>query len=201
MSLWSRQSIAVKLPVTLVLLLLAAFGAMAIASYFEMRRAVVAIASERLEQAARQMAGVLGSSSLQRLALMKTLMNNPDVRTYLRAPGPLRAEAAGATLRTYLGNAAETGNVELWDPAGRRLLAVGATFAEATGPALELLKAELQAADPPVIGKLRPEGVDSVVYTIGGPISEAGSVLGFIVERRRLANACRPSRPWRFLPA
>ena len=189
MSLWSRQSIAVKLPVTLVLLLLAAFGAMAIASYFEMRQAVVAIAGERLEQAARQMAGVLGSSSLQRLALMKTLMNNPDVRTYLRAPGPLRAEAAGATLRTYLGNAAETGNVELWDPAGRRLLAVGATFAEATGPALELLKAELQAADPPVIGKLRPEGVDSVVYTIGGPISEAGSVLGFIVERRRLANA------------
>ena len=57
MSLWSRQSIAIKLPVTLVLLLLAAFAAMAVTSYLEMRQAMVAIAAERLEQAARQMAG------------------------------------------------------------------------------------------------------------------------------------------------
>ncbi len=191
MSFWSRQSIAVKLPVTLVLLLLAAFGAMAIVSYFELRRAVVAIASDRLEQAARQMAGVLGSSSVQRLALMKTLMNDPDVRGYLRAPDPSRAAAADVAMRTYLGNAAETGNVELWDPAGRRLIAVGATFAEATGPELELLKAELPAAGAPVIGKLRLEGIDSVVYAVGGPIPEAGATLGFIVERRRLANAAQ----------
>ncbi len=146
MSLWSRQSIAVKLPVTLVLLLLAAFGAMAIASYFEMRKAVVAIAGERLEQAARQMAGVLGSSSRQRLVLMQTLMSNPEVRGYLARAGSVARGGRRRSMRTYLGNAAEIGNVELWDPAGRRLLAVGATFAEATGPALELLKAELQAA-------------------------------------------------------
>jgi len=190
-SFWSRQSIAVKLPVTLVLLLLAAFGAMAIASYFEMRKAVVAIAGERLEQAARQMAGVLGSSSRQRLVLMQTLMNNPDIRGYLRAPDPSRAEAVADEMRTYLGSAAEMGNVELWDPAGRRLLAVGATFTEATGPALDLLKAELQAAEPPVIGKLRLEGSDAVVYTVGGPVIDSGSPLGFIVERRRLANAAQ----------
>ena len=189
MSFWSRQSIAVKVPVTLVLLLLAAFGAMAIASYFEMRKAVVAIAGERLEQAARQMAGVLGSSAQQRLALMQTLMNNPDVRGYLRAPDTLRAEAAAAAMQTYLGSAAEIGSVELWDPAGRRLLAVGATFDEVTGPALELLKAELQAAETPAVGKLRPEGTDDVVYAVGGPISDAGAALGIIVERRRLTNA------------
>ena len=191
MSLWSRQSIAVKLPATLVLLLLAAFGAMAVASYFVMRQAVVAIAAERLEQAARQMAGVLGNSSRQRLALMQTLMRNAEVRAYLRAPDPSRADAAAAAMRTYLGSAADTGNVELWDPAGRRLLEAGATFAEASGPALEMLTAELQAVDSPVIGKLRHEGGDSVVYAAGGRLADAGSPLGFIVERRRLANAAQ----------
>lgn len=188
MSLWSRQSIAVKLPVTMVLLLLAAFGAMAVASYFVMRQAVVAIAAERLEQAAGQMAGVLGNSSRQRLALMQTLMRNSEVRGYLRAPDPSRAEAAAAAMRTYLGNAAEIGNVELWDPAGRRLLAAGATFAEATGPALDMLKAELQAIDTPVIGKLRHEGADAIVYAVGSRLADAGSPTGYIVERRRLAN-------------
>lgn len=83
MSLWSRQSIAVKLPVTLVLLLLAAFAAMAVASYFAMRQAVVELAAERLEQAARQMAAVLGNSSRQRLALMQRLMRNAEVTGFL----------------------------------------------------------------------------------------------------------------------
>jgi len=189
-SLWSRQSIAVKIPVTLVLLLLAAFVAMAVASYFEMRQAVVAIAAERLEQAARQMAGVLGTSSRQRLTLMQTLMRNAAVRDFLRAPDPSRAEAASAAMRTHLGNAAEIANVELWNPAGRRLLAAGATFAEATGPALDMLKAELQAIDTPVIGKLRPEG-ETLVYAVGGRAADAGAPLGYIVERRRLGNAAQ----------
>ena len=188
MSWWSRQSIAVKLPVTLILLLLAAFGAMAVASYFAMRQEVVALAAERLEQAAAQMAGVLGQSTRQRLALMQTLMRNPDVRGYLRAPDPSRADAAAAAMRAYLGNAAEIGNVELWDPAGRRLLAAGATFNEATGPALDMMKAELQSIDTPVIGKLRNEGGETVVYAVGGRIFDAGSPLGYIVERRRIAN-------------
>jgi len=188
--LWSRQSIAVKLPVTLVLLLLAAFTAMAVASYFELRQAMVAIAAERLEQAARQMAGVLSTSSRQHIALMQTLMRNAAVRDYLRAPDPSRAEAASAAMLTYLGNAAEISTVELWDPAGRRLLAAGASFAEATGPALDMLKAELQSIDTPVIGRLRPEA-ETVVFPVGGRVADAGAPLGYIVERRRLGNAAQ----------
>lgn len=185
MSFWSRQSIAVKLPLTLVLLLLAAFGAMAIASYFEMRQAVVATASERLDQAANQMAGALGASGRQRIALMQTLMRNPDVTAYLRAPEPSRAGAATAAIRAYLGAAAGIANVELWDPSGRRLLAAGATSAEVTEPALETFKTELQGIDTAVIGKLRPEA-GTVVYAVGGRVSDAGAPLGYVVERRRL---------------
>jgi signal transduction histidine kinase len=50
------------------------------------------------------------------------------------------------------------------------------------------LKAELQAIDTPVIGRLRNEGGNTVVYAVGGRVSDAGSPSGYIVERRRIAN-------------
>ena len=79
MSFWSRQSIAVKLPIAFAVVLLVLGSAMTIVSYLEIRQTVISIASLRLEQAASQMAAVLGASGRQRVAAMQQLMRQPEV--------------------------------------------------------------------------------------------------------------------------
>ncbi|MGE0862530.1 MAG: ATP-binding protein [Vicinamibacterales bacterium] len=188
MTFWARQPIALKLPFTLAALLLAATAAMAAASYIEMRRTVVALASERLEQAAAQMANVLATSARQRLNLHQQLMRDPAITAYFRSPDATTAAAASGVMRAYLGAAAEIGDVELRDPSGRLLLKVGAELGEISGAALDALTAELQAVDAPVVGALRAAN-DTLVYSVGARIADSGAILGYVVERRRLANA------------
>src|SRR5688572_22560581 len=128
MSFWSRQSIAVKLPLAFALVLLVLGSAMAIVSYLEVRQTVIAIAAERLESAANQMASVLGASARQRVAAMQQLMRRPEVRGMLRQRSSASAAAFETQAKAYLGAAAQVGNIEVWDASGAKLFAMGAPF-------------------------------------------------------------------------
>jgi signal transduction histidine kinase len=186
MSFWTRQSIAVKLPLAFALVLLVLGTAMAIVSYLEVRRTLVDIAATRLEQAASQMATVLGNSARQRAAALQPLMQRPDIGAYLRTRDAAQDEAIVAAVRAYLGTAIAIANVELWDPTGTRLLAAGAPFGELTGDALASHRQELQGRDA-IVGRLRP-GDDGIYYTVGGRVEQDGAPLGYLVERRRIDN-------------
>lgn len=186
MSWWSRQSIAVKLPLAFAFVLLILGTATGVASYLEVRQTVVGIAQTRLEQAAGQMAAALGTSLRQRTTALQQLMRRPDVIAYLRTRDAAHAETFADAVRAYLGTATAIANVELWDAAGTRLLTTGAPFPEATGAALESYKKELRSTGV-IVGHLRLEG-DALVYPVGGQIEEDGSVLGYVVERRGISN-------------
>ena len=186
MSWWSRQSIAVKLPLTFALVLLILGTAMGVVSYLEVRQTVVGIAASRLEQASHQMAAALATSARQRLTGMQELMRRRDVIDYLRTRDAANEETIASAARAYLGTATPISSVELWDAAGTRLLTVGATFAEATGAALETYKKDLQSTNAR-IGGLRLEG-DVLLYPVGGQIVDDGAALGYVIERRRMAN-------------
>ena len=184
--LWSRQSIGVKLPIAFAAVLLVLAAGMGIVSYLEMRQTVISIASLRLEQAAGQMATVLGTSGRQRLAAMQQLMLHPDVIGYLRTRDDVRAARLDSAMRQYLGTAAAYASVELWDASGTRLLGSGAAFNEADAASRPAYLGELQSGGAR-IGRLRVEG-DAVVYPVGGRIDDGGGLIGFVVERRRIAN-------------
>jgi signal transduction histidine kinase len=186
-SLWSRQSLAVKLPIVLTLLLLLAVTTVSVASYLELRREVVGLASGRLQQAAEQMAAVFGTAGRQRVTSMQQLMKRPEVLEYLRNRDAALVIAIHTAARAYLGTAANIANVELWDPSGRRLLAWGAEFDEVSGALLEDLKRELQAVDAPAIGRLRHESA-GLFYPVGGRVAHDGAVIGYVIERRRISN-------------
>jgi signal transduction histidine kinase len=160
MQFWSRQSIAVKLPIS--------------------------IASLRLEQAAAQMATVLGTSGRQRVAAMQQLMRQPEVIAYLRTRDTAQAAQLEKAIQKHLGTATAIANAEVWDPSGARLLAAGAPFDETAGASRAAYVQELQSRDA-MIGRLRLEG-DALVYPVGGRIEDDGAPLGFVVERRRIAN-------------
>ena len=186
MSFWSRQSIAVKLPLAFALVLLVLGSAMAIVSYLEVRNTVVGIASDRLQQAATQMATALGASGRQRVAAMQKLMQRPEVRDYLRTRNPASGAALESVVKTHLGTAFQISNVELWDPSGANVFAMGAPFVHPEGDALARNLKELQGTAA-IIGRLRLEG-DFLAYPIGGRIDENGQTLGYVVERRRISN-------------
>ena len=186
MRFWSRQSIAVKLPLAFALVLLVLGSAMAIVSYLEVRNTVVGIAADRLRQAATQMATVLGASVRQRATSMQQLMQRPEVRDYLRTRSAASASALEAAVKAYLGAAVQISAVELWDPSGSRTFAMGAPFNQAAGDALASYLAELHGTTA-VIGRLRREG-DLLAYPVGGRIEENGRTLGYVVERRRISN-------------
>jgi signal transduction histidine kinase len=186
MSVWSHQSIAVKLPIGFALVLLVLGAAIGIVSYLEMRRTVISIASLRLEQAAAQMATVLGTSSGQRVAAIQQLMRRADVIAYLRTRDARHAGEVEDAIRQHLGTATAIANVEVWDPSGTRLLAAGAPFDAAAGASHAAYLHELQSGDA-IVGRLRLEG-DAVIYPVGGRIVDAGTSLGFLVERRRISN-------------
>jgi signal transduction histidine kinase len=182
-----HRSLAIKLPLLSSLMLLLAVGAMTIASYVELRSALVEIATSRLQQAADRTADVFSMSATQRLAAMQPLMQRPDLREFLRKRDAALRPALDAAMTGYLGTAASFADVELWDADGTRLFAVGATFDEVTGAMRDEYKKDLSLIDAPSIGRLRmfPEGLR---YPIGGPLSADGNIVGYIIERRVISN-------------
>ena len=181
------RSLAVKIPLLLSLLLLAALAAMTVASYVELRRATVDIATARLQQAANQTANVFAMSTRQRVAAMKQLMQLPEIADYLRSGDASRKPAIEAAVKAYLGPAIEFADVELWDVNGKRLFAVGDTFEEAVPPLLDAYKKDLQLLDDAAIGHLRNFD-DGLRYRVGGRVTHDGLPIGYVVERRRISN-------------
>ena len=79
-----RRSLAVKIPLLTALLLVAALAAMSVASYIELRTALVEMATGRLHQAGDQIAAVFSMSARQRINAMKELMARPEIHQFLR---------------------------------------------------------------------------------------------------------------------
>ena len=183
-----RRSLAVKIPLLTSLLLLAALAAMTVASYVELRRALVDMATQRLQGAAVQMANVFGNSVRQRMAAMQQLIRQPEIAAYLKSRDAAHETAIREVVTTYLGSAIETADVEFWEPSGKRIFAVGASLSEVTGGALQVDQAEMNATGTVGIGRLRMEGA-RLLYPVGARIEADGEVLGYVVERRRIANA------------
>ena len=187
MSFARRRSLAVKIPLLTSLLLVAALAAMSVASYVELRRATIDIATARLQQAADQMANVFAMSTRQRTGAMKQLMQHPEVREYLRSRDASQRPAIEAAARTYLGAAIQIADIELWDANGKRIIAIGAEFDEVPAAMLSGYQQDLQRLDDAAIGRLR-QFEEGLRYPVGGRVTDNGKILGYVVERRRITN-------------
>ncbi|HEX6163895.1 MAG TPA: ATP-binding protein [Vicinamibacterales bacterium] len=181
-----RQSLAIKIPLLTSVLLAAALAAMTVASYLELRRALVDMASQRLQGAAAQMANVFATSTRQRATAMTQFMRQPEIPAFLKTRDAAHLAALEDSARKYLGNTFEIGDVELWDTAGRRIYAAGAALAELSGTALTDHLDQMTSTTP-AIGALRMES-GRLLYPIGARVESAGEFLGYIVERRRVFN-------------
>jgi signal transduction histidine kinase len=181
------QSLAVKIPLLTSLLLAAALAAMTFASYLELQRALVDEASQRLQGAAAQMANVFATSARQRVGAMQQFARQPELAAYLQTRDAAHEAVIRDHVKTYLGTSFEIGAVELWDTTGKRVLAAGSAFTEMSGKALQDHLAEMTSTTA-AVGALRLEN-SRLLYPIGARLEANGEFVGYIVERRRIANA------------
>jgi signal transduction histidine kinase len=182
-----RRSLAFKIPLLMSMILLMAMAATSLASYVELRRVLIDLSAERLREATDQMAVVLSQSPIQRTAAMRQLMARREVREALRTGATTVSPALEAAFRSYLGQASAIASVELWDPSGKSLAAVGAAFEPLTGPLLAEHIRDFPPANQAAIGRLRMFD-DGLRYPLGGTVAEGDKVIGYVVERRRVTN-------------
>jgi signal transduction histidine kinase len=189
MSFWSRQSIAVKLPLMGALLLLIALGAMGVAGYYEMRRTVLAIASERLDHASSQIAGVFNTSVRQRTTQMQPLIQRPEIKSFLAAPDT-DAEPVRQLLTKYLGTASNAATVELVDTNGRRVLTAGLEAPEFPADKVKEMMALYNSVPGPAYGHMWAADT-ALANPVGSAVRDGAGVIGYVFERRRGANAAQ----------
>lgn len=141
-----RWPIRWRLPLLICGLLLATLAAFASVAYWYLERALLDATQQRLQNVARQMATLLGTSAQQRVEEARKLALAPEIVALLATPAPDSGvtAAAEAVVRAFLKSSPQTVGVEVWrhgsDPgaAGERLIA-----------SVQILPTKLNTAPPP----------------------------------------------------
>jgi hypothetical protein len=175
-------SIAVKLPLGVVLLLALACGAVTTIAYLRVRAFVIGAASERIAQAATRVSDLLAASARQRVTQIEQGMKTPFVIGYVRQPDP----AVDATMRDLLRKAAGPGNVAelgLFDANGRRLVATSDALPPA--PDAETRAAIAASHGASIFSPIQKSAdADRPFYTMTLGIVDGDALIGYFVERR-----------------
>jgi signal transduction histidine kinase len=157
------------------------------ATYQTVRRSSVAEATSRLLAVTGQLEQLLETSRSQLVKSVRVIADSPAVRAYALEPTAARRAGAQAALRPLAAPLQQIAAVELWSPAGRRLLAFGDTSWSGVAPDTALWRLAA-GADSGVVGTLRTRG-DSVGYEIVAPVRVGGRMRGYVVEWRELGPA------------
>jgi signal transduction histidine kinase/CheY-like chemotaxis protein len=181
---FAKWSIEWKLPLGGALLLLVVVGILSTAAYREVRRGARAVAGARLASVTNQFAQVLGTSTSQLASYATLLASRAEVKRQLLDPSD-RARAAAVAALTYRG--AQIGGVaatELWDSAGRRVIAIGPFVDRLDPAATRRLIIRLDPRDSARVGPFQPLG-DSIAFATVAPVVD-GRLLGYVVHWSRL---------------
>jgi PAS domain S-box-containing protein len=178
-----RLPIDLKLPLFITGLLLVVIGGFSWVAYQAVQRSALEAAAERLERVTEQLHNNLRSGLPPRFADAQQLAAQPAVRRYLRDPtggarGPATADLARLTSLDSL-NAA----LEVWDSAGRRILAVGRRLPPLPSPDARALAESARGAAGATVGPLRLVGA-AVFFPIIAPVTNGGRTTGYLVNWR-----------------
>jgi len=186
-ALWSRLSIRRKLSLLIGGLVLAVAATFSWAAYGGMRRAAVATANERLRTVTDQLAGLLQNNAKQLVTTTRTLAADTAIQAFLESPGTRTRERATAALQRIAAQSKQVAEVRLWDIRGRRLFNVVLNGPGAGALADTVVLRAAAGPDSGAVGRFRAVG-DSVLFPVAVPVVEAGRLLGYLTEWRRVSS-------------
>jgi signal transduction histidine kinase len=179
-------SIERKLPLVFTGLLAIVIAGFTFTAYREVRRSGVRAASERLQGVTGVLVEMFGNSAQQVIATAQQVTERPAILTYLRAPLTGRRSDALAALQPTVPQA-QIVSIELWDANGTPLLSTRTDLPPLQPETRQSLIHLLPPAAPAGIGTIRNLGRgDTLAYPVVAPVSDAGHVLGYVVQMRRV---------------
>ncbi len=193
-SLPAWHSLRLRLPVIMSALITVVLATFLWVAYRQVESALLQAGGARAQGAADQLANLLAQSTQQRLGDLERAARSSAVREFLQQP----SDSASAAARQRLLSLATPGQpaVELWDPAGQRLLTVAGPPA-ANGAAPPELPAARLRSDAAVNAFQASHGVvfwDAVAEVPADPAgqpdaSPSARRLGYVFSRRLSSSA------------
>jgi signal transduction histidine kinase/CheY-like chemotaxis protein len=183
------QSLRVRLPLVISLLLVAAVTTFLWAAYREVEATLARGGGDRARVAAAQVASLIGRSAQAGIESLRSVAAQRDIREFLRAPTDETRDAARARLAPLATGGVR--RIELWSVAGSRVLDVSIP----TPASGEVRLPEITA--PPAVGFNKVQDVSNVVFAdssaeiVDEPSSaedaKTSTRLGYVVVRSILS--------------
>jgi PAS domain S-box-containing protein len=163
--------------------------AMTILAYFQVRSGLIAAASDRLSHVTQQLEGLLETSARTSYATMGTVANSDAVHTHLTAPNELTADSVRAVVaKNWRPNSAVAG-FEIWDLQGEVRLASSPTLRRLDATERAALISALRSSPVGFMSAYRAAGpADTLESAAIVPIKRDSTLLGFLIQRRRLST-------------
>ncbi len=180
------MSLERKLPVLIFGLLLAVVAAQTWSAYREVRSAAESQALERLRRLGAQLAASARTALTQRGVLERRVASDAAVLAFLLAPADsARAREARRALQQLTLRADSVTIAELWSGAGSRLLTTAPNLSADPGEALALVAR--MHDDSARFGRFY-RSRDSTFFWSGAPVRQGTTILGYVLERRKLTG-------------
>jgi len=165
-------------------------------AYLEMRSSAVAAATERLEHVTRQLVDMLGNTGPRLRDQVGGVARDSAVTALFRVGGERNKAAALASLRRSGLPSSQVASVELWDPNARRQASTQEGLPPVTEPEARELAALVAGSEQAAVGWIARAG-DSLLYSAIARVSSRDRLLGYVVQRRRLASSAQDSKALR----
>jgi PAS domain S-box-containing protein len=183
-----RISIAVQLPLLISTLLVLVIATFSWAAYREVRGSARAAATEQLERVTTELRDNLRSGLPQRIAEVRALAADSEVRRALRAPTPGARAATQSALTRLTSRDSLNAGVEIWDTAGLPVLSVGRPLPRLPMAAARALSDSARGPLGVAIGPLRTLD-DSIFFAVVAPVIDASRTAGYVAQWRRVRTS------------
>src|SRR5690349_4403414 len=180
------QSIQVRLPLSMTALLTAAVVAAMGFAYGQVRRSSIGAANERLKHSSDEVAQMLGTTAASMGGAMRREAQKPEWIAALSAPTKSNHARASASLDSMRSRSTQIVDFQLWDARG----AVVVSSPTSKSPVPADIKSELLRIDPArdsgIVGRIHLVA-DTPVFIVAAPVTQSTKVLGYLIQRGKLA--------------
>jgi signal transduction histidine kinase len=122
-----EMSLEYRVPLLITLLMIAILSVTVGLAHREVRSSTFLAAEERLDRLSNQLAGIVETSTSNRMAILTAAAENEAVRSLLSRGGSADTAAALAVLASVRGGSDPTLPAEIWNVAGEKVIALPAT--------------------------------------------------------------------------
>ncbi len=182
-----RFSIARKLPLSVAGIVVVVTAAMTVLAYFQVRRGLIAAASDRLSHVTHQLEDLLETSARTSYATMDSVAKSGAVAAHLIAPSDATADSVRAVVAKHWRPSPAVTGFEIWDMHGEVRLASSLTMRRLEATERAALISALSSSPTGFMSAYRPGGAgDTLESAAIVPIKVDSTLRGFLIQRRRL---------------